>query len=161
MKRISALILCFLLLCGCSGGKEIVPKLKGISFTAKMTYYNEEYSFKGKFSTDGELVCEMLAPEGLSEMVFTVNDDKTITEYKGITYSPVEGSMPFAGVIEQFYSRINQIAADEQAVADKNGILKTEKATLTVSPTGFPQKLSAEKEGFSVNFYNITLLAED
>ncbi len=161
MKRISALILTLLLLCGCGGGKNIVPQLTGISFTAQMTYYNEEYSFRGEISAEGQLTCLMTAPDSLSDMVFTVNEEKIVTEYKGITYSPVEGSMPFAAVIERFYACIKEIIKDEEALADKDGRLKTDSCILTVSPTGFPQKLSVEKDGFFINFYNIALLSEE
>ncbi len=163
MRKILVLILAFvlLLLCGCGKGGEITPKLMGISFKAEMTYYNENYSFTGEISDSGQLTCEMTAPEGLSGMVFTVNEEKTVTEYKGITYSPVEGSMPFAAVIESFYGCINEIIKDPEAVADHNGILENDSCTLTVSPGGFPQKLTVQQDGFYINFYNITLLSKE
>ncbi len=160
MKKISALILIFLLLCGCGGGKEITPRLTGISFRAEMTYYNEEYSFLGEISGEGVLTCEMTAPDGLAEMVFTVDGGGILTEYKGLTYSPAEGSLPFAAVIEQFYSCIKEIINDPEAVADQKGVLKTEAYTLTVSPSGLPQRLTVRRDGFYINFYNISVTEE-
>ncbi len=161
MKKVIALVLFFVTLCGCAGG-ETTPYLNGISFRGEMTYYNESYSFLGKILKNGNLILEMTAPESLAEMVFTVTDEGTVAEYKGITYQPVPGSTPFAPVIDSFYACINEII-DGDEVADKDGILKSKgenPCTLKVSPTGLPQRLEVDGDGFFIDFYNIKIIEE-
>ena len=158
MKRIIATFLFLLTLCGCGGG-EIAPCLRGIAFRGEMTYYNESYSFLGSLSKSGELRLEMIAPDSLAEMVFTVNGEGTTAEYKGIVYRPVEGSMPFAPVIDRFYVCLSEIMISGET-ADKKGALKhggENSCTLYVSPTGLPQKLIFDGDGFFVDFYNIKI----
>lgn len=158
MKRIIAIFLFLITLCGCKGG-EITPYLGGIAFRGEMTYYNESYAFLGELSKEGKLRLEMTAPESLAEMVFTVDSDGTVAEYKGIVYRPVEGSMPFASIIDRLYLSLIEIGASGET-ADKNGVLKHEgeaPCTLYLSPTGLPQKLTIDRDGFFVDFYNIKI----
>ena len=155
------LVLLALLLCSCSSAKEIRPYLAGISFTADMTYYNESYGFDGEIFSDGTLKISMTEPEQLKDLNITVSGEGMTVEYKGLTYSPVEGSMPFSAVLEEFYNPLREIVLSDTAVADSNGVLTgsagTLGYTLTVSPTGLPQKLEIPDERFTVKFYNVSV----
>ena len=159
MKKILSVLLVIMLLCSCSGG-EITPHLCGIGFKAEMTYYNESYAFLGELSENGTLKAEITAPEELSELVITISHDSTTVNYKGLTYTPVEGTMPFSAMLEDFYNPIKAVI-DSGLTADKNGKLTvgsgTDKAEFTLSPTGLPQKLELPDERFSVTFYNVSV----
>ena len=160
MKKILFLLLIFLTLCACSGGKSIEPKLSGVTFTAEMTHYNEVYSFSGEILSDGTLKAAVTAPEELKDINFTINDEGTTVEYKGLTYSPVEGSMPFSGIMEELYAPIREIISSG-ATANSEGLLTGGEGVrayaLTVSPTGLPQKLEIPDESFNIRFYNVSV----
>ena len=159
-KAVLSLLLCFTL-CACSSG-EITPCLKGISFTAEMTYYNESYCFDGSISTQGELTAVITSPEELKDLKLILGEKGTTVEYKGITYTPVEGTMPFSAVLKNFYNPIREVMAEE-LLADGDGKLKTgegtEAAVFVFSPTGLPQTMEHRGKGFSVNFYNVSIIS--
>lgn len=159
MKKILSTLVVLMLLCSCSDG-EITPHLCGISFKAEMLYYNESYSFSGELSKDGDLTAEITAPEELSDLVITISDEGTTVNYKGLTYTPVEGTMPFSAMLEEFYNPI-KAAIDTGLTASGDGKLTVgsgaDKAEFTLSPTGLPQRLELPDERFSVTFYNVSV----
>ncbi len=159
MKKI-ILVLCLLLtLCSCSGEKEVKPQLGGISFGAEVSYYNENYGFDGQLQKDGTLTAVITEPKELEGLSFTLNGDAVTVEYKGLRYTPVEGSMPFSRVMEELYAPLREIVLSETTLADKEGRVVGEdgRYTLTVSPTGLPQKLSLPDKRFEMRFYNISV----
>lgn len=159
-KAVLSLLLCFTL-CACSSG-EIKPCLKGISFTAEMTYYNESYCFDGSISGEGELTALIISPEELKDLKLTIGEKGTTVEYKGITYTPVEGTMPFSAVLQSFYNPIREVMT-KKPFADGGGKLKigegAEAAVFVFSPTGLPQTLELPDKRFSVNFYNVSIIS--
>ncbi len=163
MKKIVSVLLVLFLLCSCSGGKEIEPQLRGITFTAEMNYYNEAYGFVGEILSDGTLKASITAPEELKDLNFTISGEGIMVEYKGLTYSPVEGNMPFAGVMEEVYAPIREVILSD-AAADSDGVLTggagVRAYTLTLSPTGLPQKLQIPDESFEIKFYNVSIKEE-
>lgn len=162
MKKALVSILLVITLCACSGG-EIKPCLGGISFTAEMVYYNESYSFEGELSVEGELTAVMTAPEELKDLKFTLNAEGTVVDYKGITYTPTAGTMPFSKTMESFYAPVKEVLQGG-LTADSKGILTlgegVEAATFTLSPTGLPQKLEIPDKRFCVTFYNVSLIED-
>lgn len=160
MKKLCISLLILLLLCSCGVKKEITPRLSGISFTAEINYYNENYTLDGVISKDGKFLAEIKEPEELRDLVITLDGDKTQVNYKGLVYTPLEGSMPFAGVLSEFYGQICKIIKDEPVSSTSDGIIKGDGFTLTVSPTGLPLKLEIPDERFTFNFYNVSICEE-
>lgn len=164
MKKFVCVFLIAVMLCSCSE-KGITPKLLSTSFTAEMVYYNEKYSFSGKISEDGTLTAKITSPEDLADLVFIITPEQTNVSYKGLTFSPVEGNMPFSSVMEEFYEPINEIASSEaELLTDSNGKLtgvEEREYTFIFSSTGLPQQLLIPDESFSVVFYNQKILNED
>ena len=160
MKKIIGILLVILTLCSCGGKQEIKPRLQGISFTAEVTYYNEAYSLEGEILSDGTLQVAVTAPEELKGFnIHMINEDITV-EYKGLTYSPIEGTMPFSGVMAELYAPIRQIVGSD-IMADTEGKIKGGEGVraycFTFSPTGLPQKLEIPDESFEIRFYNVTI----
>ena len=165
MKKIILAVLSLVLLCSCSIDKAVVPKITSTSFSAKMTYYNESYSFDGRFSEDGVLYAELTSPEELEDLKMTISREGTTVEYKGIVYTPIESTMPFSSIIEDFFLAVSSVIdLKEEAKADSNGQLKlgsgAEQVVLTMSPTGLIQKIEMPDERFSVTFYNVKIEQE-
>lgn len=160
MKKLLLIPLCLLLLCSCSK-KEIKPQLCGIGFTAQVEYYNEQYSFEGEISEDYTLTAVITAPKELKDLKITTNGAETRVEYNGLSYTPVEGTMPFSQVLCDFLTPIKEVAVTG-ALADSDGKLTigsgVKKANLTLSPTGLPQSLEIPDERFLVTFLNLRII---
>ncbi len=159
MKKLVLVFFSFLVLCGCSAS-AVTPVLKGITFTAEMTYYNESYTFSGHILKDGSLEVIIEKPDELKDLKLSIKNDQITAEYKGLTYTPVEGTMPFSAVIKEFYDPLKEVI-EKGLTADKNGILEVKSEnlgyTLTLSPSGLPQRLELPDKRFSVTFYNISV----
>ncbi|MBO5199783.1 MAG: hypothetical protein J6B93_00730 [Clostridia bacterium] len=160
LKRVISVFMLILLLAGCSGSKT-EPSLCGISFRADMVYYNESYSFDGRISENGVLTALIIEPEELEGLEFTLDGKTTTVNYKGLIYTPVEGSMPFCRMIEDFYSPIRTLLDEEGPTADSDGNISRGKGadafTLQLSPMGLPQTLKMPDDRFYVTFYNISV----
>ena len=158
MKKVFAAVLVCFLLCSCGSANTVKPTLLGTEFTAKMTYYNEQYSFDGKITQDGKLVAVLTEPEELSDITLTLGGEQTIAEYKGITYTPIEGNMPFSAVMERFYLPIKDMAYKESVNLDSDGAVKDTKGyKFFLAPTGLPSRLEIGDENFSITFYDISI----
>ncbi len=157
MKKFCLAVLVCLVLAGCSSGNT-TPVLKGITFTAEIAYYNESYTLSGQILNDGSMVATLLKPDELANLKLTLNGDRITAEYKGLTYTPVEGSLPFSAVLQNLYDPVCQVNK-EGLLPDKNGKIQGEingtDYTLTLSPTGLPQRLELPKRGMVVTFYNL------
>lgn len=158
MKRIFSVLCLLLVLCSCASAKEVKPQLGGISFSAEVTYYNENYAFDGHLEKNGTLKAEITSPKELEGLNFTLNGDSVTVEYKGLSYTPVEGSMPFSRVMEEIYLPLRELALSDKVTSDKEGRVEEKgRYALTLSPTGLPQKLLIPDNRFEVRFYNISV----
>lgn len=158
MKKIFAAFLVCFILSSCGSSHTVKPTLLGTEFTAKMTYYNEQYSFDGKITEDGKLIAVLHEPEELSDITLTLGGEQTVAEYKGITYTPIEGNMPFSAVMERFYLPIKDMAYKESVDLDSEGAVKdTEGYKFYLAPTGLPSRLEIGDENFSITFYDISI----
>lgn len=115
-------MLLMVFLAGCSGGR-IEPRLSGISFRADMVYYDESYGFDGSVSESGVLTAVMTQPQELEGLEFTLDGDSSVVNYKGLTFTPTEGSIPFCRMLEDFYSKISSLINQPDLTADKEGII--------------------------------------
>lgn len=163
MKKLILVLLILLSLCSCTKN-EVSPRLKGISFTAELTYFNEEYVFDTTVQKDGTLTAYMKEPKELEELKLTVNTDGITADYKGLIYSANEATMPFSRIMEDFYLPLRRLMDEGSMSADKDGKISGKvgesKYILTVSPTGLPQKLELPDEHITVKFYNVTIKEE-
>lgn len=160
MKKILSLVLVLLTLTACQS-KTAQPRLYGVSFTADVTYFNENYRGECHFSKDKVLTFKITEPEIISGYTVTVSESGITAEYLGLTFTPTEGNMPFSSAVALFYEKICA-AADTEAVKEEGGEFKisggkdADAYTLYISETGLPQKILIPDERFTVYFYNAT-----
>ena len=165
MKKILSLLLVLLTLSACGGKETVKPQIYGISFTADVTYYNENYKGECEISGDGSLTLKITEPEILAGYTVTINNDGIKAEYLGIAFTPNPSNMPFSSVMQDLYKKITEIALCD--AAEKKGdtyIIKGGKDadayTLYISPTGLPLSLDMPDERFRVYFYNNKVLSD-
>ena len=72
MRTVSLALVIILFLCSCGrNAKTVTPVLKGISFTAHFTYYNESYTCEAVFEKNGKASLSFLEPESLNGLTVT------------------------------------------------------------------------------------------
>ena len=161
MKKLIPLLITLLFITSC-GKPTATAELLGISFTAEICYYNENYKGDCTVSADGVMQITLTEPESLSGYTVTVEKDKIRAEYLGLSFTPTKNNMPQSSVMTEFYEKY--IAAANTAPEKKgdNLIMKGGDGiaayTLYISPTGLPQKMTLPDERFTVYFYNTTVL---
>ncbi len=160
MKKMIALIMVIGLLCGC-GGKMRPAVTKQISFTADITYYNEQFTASAQTDNLGNLTMELLSPEDIAGLKFTICEDETKAQMLGLTYSPDTENMPSAIAASCIYEMLTVAGDMEFKIEDKNGILKGEACdrpfTLTVSAAGYPIEAVIPDDSFTVKFSDVTI----
>lgn len=159
MKRIFCTILVLLTLTACSGKKEVTPLLCGISFTADITYYNENYKGECTVSADGALTLKLTEPKDLSGYTVTLSKEGITAEYLGLSFTPTVNNMPASSVLTDFYNCYYEAAfSDEDAKSTGDGYqLQDDEYTLWLTAMGLPQKAELPDESFCVYFYNVAV----
>ena len=168
MKKIIAFCLSALmlavLLCGCGGKKTaVVPLTKGISFTADIKYYNENYKCKVRISEDESFVGEVVSPEEIKGMKITCSKDKMTAEYGGLSYDFKFSSIPLGGVCTAVYEVFKstweegvEVVSDNQKFYI-NGRAGEYEYKMTVAPTGLPLSLEIPDDSFKVEFSDVAI----
>ena len=157
MKKFVFILCSLLFLCSCSSA-EVKPRLSDITFTAEMSRFNESFTFEGELDGKGNLVAKMTAPEEVKDLVLTLKDGKMTADYKGLVYSPVEGSLPFSSLLKDFHAPLLQIIREGLCANGEgklSGKVENNEYTLFVAPTGLPQRLEMLGGNFTVRFLNI------
>jgi hypothetical protein len=150
-------------LCACSEKKEIKPKIKNISFVAKITYYNEKYSLNTIFDSEGNMKASVLEPDDYKDLSFEFKDNKVTAEYLGLTYTPQKGNLAVNNVAGIIYSAFNDTAKISELTVKNGENCKTEgeiegkKYILSFSPAGLPLSLELPKDGYKAEFNELTL----
>lgn len=160
MKKIVFALLLILCLCSCTKN-QIELKLTEITFTAELSYFNEVYVFDGHIDKEGTLIAKIKEPEGLQDLKLTVNADGITADYKGLTYTANEATMPFSKIVSDFYGPIGFLCKNQSALEERDGEISGKfgnaEYVLTVSPTGLPQKLDISSQHIAVKFYNVSI----
>ena len=162
-RVISALFLLFLILSGCKKDTgDIKLNLRSVSFTADITYYNENYTADCVVDKSGKFSAQITSPENLSGLTITYNADECDIVYNGIEIDNAEKFFPqnsAVGVI----SGILQNCQGENIISKKgnyelNGSFNGSDYTLIMAPTGLPISLEVGDFGMNVLFENIKII---
>ena len=158
---VAALFLAITFFCGCDS-KEIKPQLKGISFLANITYYNESYKCDTKIDENGTMHITVNEPSALKGMKVTFSKNGAYAEYFGLKYEINTQSMPFGNITKTVYMLLEDIMKKGAVnVSDgENGIVEGEchnrKYEFHFSPSGLPLMLKIPDEDFKIEFSNVT-----
>lgn len=162
-KIISATLIIVFALCGCKGSTaNIEPIVKGISFTAELTYYNECCEASVSVDENGAADFEIISPDTIKGLTFHFNGESLTAEYAGLEYKTDYTALPEGGACIQLYKILKDAAGDGVAVTadgDDNYILKESdvRYKLYLGATGLPIKAESAENGFSALFKNVTI----
>ena len=168
MRKISICVLmCVIMLAGfvgCGGEKEVKPVLKGISFVAKITYYNEQYECDTQIDNNGKMTICVNDPDDLKGLKLTFSSEKIIAEYLGLTYTPKIDKMPFGNITKMIYLTLENISKENLGAKSKesNCVIKGEcqnrEYEFEFSPSGLPLSLKIPNENFKIEFCDVNVL---
>lgn len=167
MRRFFCFLLCLFMLCGCSAATETVtPVLEGISFTAKINYYNEYYECDTELSENGSMRLTVRQPDDISGMRL-IFDGKSITaEYMGLTYTPHTDALPVGGVAQLLYGIIGDMKSQSKIPAKDNrncvfdGRIDEQAYSFCCSPSGLPLYIEIPDGSFRIEFSNVSITAK-
>lgn len=164
MKKVLCACVCVLLLCSCSKSKAQVSVVtKGLSYTAHIFYYGEEYECKAQIESTGKASYLITKPTNLKDFTIVFDNDKVTALYKGLEFSPELSAMPQGSLLKELYGLILYFDNNEYTVyKDKDsftvrGTADTLDFILTVTEAGLPLSLEFD-ENFRVVFSEVSFI---
>lgn len=170
MKKVisvALLILITLTLGGCSGKKtDISPVTRGISFTARLTYYNECYEAEVMIAESGAADFEITSPDTIKGLTFRFEGDSVTAEYLELEYKTDLHSLPEGNACIRLYEILKDASGEEISVtADGDDYYISRdgenRYRLYVGATGLPIKAEDTSKGFTAVFKNVTIQKTD
>ena len=165
-KIISALSLAVLtlLLTSC-GGEEVsvTPVTRGISFTAELTYYNENYEAAVTVSENGETVMEITYPDNIKGLTFKFNGEEVTAEFAGLEYKTDFKAFSEGACCMRLYEILKDTFNEESSVIKEgdNYCISGQSGDISykmyLGGAGLPIS-AGDSGGFTVNFKNVTIL---
>lgn len=164
MRKILSFVCVIMLLSLCACTPEYIkPVTENISFTAHISYYNEQYVAPVTISSDGTLTLEITEPDVLAGVKFIFTDDSATAEYNGITYTPDENNTQFFGVADKIYSVFERIrgqnAEEDDGLYKIDGEISGDDFEIIFGRTGIPLSLELDDNIF-VRFSDAKILTD-
>lgn len=162
--KLLVLVVTFIMLCGCSTKQKVSPILRGISFEADISYYNEKYVCDSVVDSDGKLTMKFKYPEEISGLKIFFEYGKINIEYMGLTYTPKDNAIPTGSVAQALYNVISTVECENStAVKDGQncmieGRYNEKYFKLYLAPSGLPLSILIPDDSFKIQFNNLTLL---
>lgn len=165
MKRLTAFIIAAAMLFSLSacGQKhsDIQPMTAGISFECDIAYYNECYEASVCISKDGEMTCEVTAPDTLKGLKLSFSGDDVSAEYNGLEYTNDISSLPQGAAFTNLY-RILRTSADAAVIPENDNYYVSGNADglhyrLFLGATGLPISAEGQEAGLEISFKNVTV----
>lgn len=163
-KAIISVLIIVSFLCGCGKStKTATPVTKGISFTADVTYYNENYTCDVDVNEEGIMTAEVTYPEELKGVSLTFDGENVTAEYLGLTYTLKTDTMPLGNVALSIYKVFCDVTNNGLSAeyTEENCLIENtvdgEKYEFTFSPSGLPLELKIPSKEFKVVFNNVTI----
>ncbi len=160
MKKFIVLPLVILLLCGCTSQKQTTVVVKNISFTADITYGEQNY-IADVTTVDDALNLIVIAPEEIKGFTLNFNKNSVTAQFNGISYTPDINSLPQGAVIQILFQILNDTVGKTIDVRNENCQIKGEldgnEYVFTFSPSGLPISLKINDINFSIEFNNVSL----
>lgn len=160
IKKYVCTALIVFLLCSCGGEGGIVPITRQISFTADINSCGESFVCATAIDSEGTMQIEVIEPQSLKGLKFTLNGDKITAEMMGITYTPKTDNMPFGAVSVRLRDILS--GCDGKAVFERDGNceysgrLPDSEYKIIFSPSGLPLRAELSNGSFSAEFRDMT-----
>ncbi len=149
-----------LIMVGCNKN-YITPDTDKISFTAHISYYNEQYT-ADVINTDGVFTMVIKEPEILKDVKFIFEGNSARAEFNGIEYIPDKNNTQFFGVADKIYAVFSDIKGKKAVQSDGNyeieGKVLGSDYEITFASSGLPLDLELE-DNIYVRFSNVKLLS--
>ncbi|MBE6769856.1 MAG: hypothetical protein E7548_03775 [Ruminococcaceae bacterium] len=165
MKRILSLVFSLVFLCGCAAkATNVKPVLSGITFEARLSFYNEVFCCSGAVSKEGELTLRVNEPQTIKGMKITVKKDHLSAEFKGLTYTPKTEKLPFANVAQVLYSVLSDALYRNPQVKVQDNKFFIESAEndkyykIILTEAGFPVSMEIPSAALTAEFSNVSIL---
>ncbi len=165
MKRILSLVFSLVFLCGCATkATNVKPVLSGITFEARLSFYNEVFCCSGAVSKEGELTLRVNEPQTIKGMKLTVKKDHLSAEFKGLTYTPKTEKLPFANVAQVLYSVLSDALYRNPQVKVQDNKFFIESAPkdkyykILLTESGFPISAEIPSAALTAEFSNVSIM---
>jgi len=165
LKRILSLVFSLVFLCGCAAkATNVKPVLSGITFEARLSFYNEVFCCSGAVSKEGELTLRVNEPQTIKGMKITVKKDHLSAEFKGLTYTPKTEKLPFANVAQVLYSVLSDALYRNPQVKVQDNKFFIESAEndkyykIILTEAGFPVSMEIPSAALTAEFSNVSIL---
>lgn len=167
LKKIISFIMITLLLCGCAKQtSKVKPVTSGISFTARITWYNEVFVCTGEISNQTKATFEINEPEDIKELKITCDGDNVTASFKGLQEEYDISKTPFSFICAEVYGALRDTWREDIEVAEKEQQLYIEGRAnekdykMIIAPTGLPLSLEIPNESFTVIFEDVKIINE-
>ena len=158
----SAFVFVFLIGCSYDSGNTVNPNLRSISFTAEISYYNENYTADFTVEKSGDLSARIVSPDTLKGLVVEYHGNNSAIKYNEIIIDNAQSYLPQTFSISLIKNVIKDCEKAQASQSDKKIIIKGnykgEKYYMTLAPTGLPLELDLPDYALKVAFKNISLL---
>lgn len=164
MKRIICACMCLLLLCACAKDTaQVAVVTKGISYTAHIFYYGEEYECTVNVDSNGKETYLVTKPKNLKDFTIIFEGDNVTAEYKNLRFAPELSNMQQGSVLKELHGVKKYIENNEYTVYKSrdtfyvNGKADTMDFKLIVSESGLPISVEFDSE-FNVIFSSVSYI---
>lgn len=164
MKRIICACMCLLLLCSCAENTaQIEAVTRGISYTAHIFYYGEEYECQVKVEENGKESYLVTKPKNLKDFTIIFENEEVVAEYKNLKFSPELSALPQGSVLKELHGVIKYIESNEYTVYKSkenfyiNGMADSLEFKLIIAESGLPLSVEFNNE-FEVIFASVSYI---
>ncbi len=161
LKKLLALPLVLLLLCGCAQSKTATPILNNISFTVEIDYGENEFVADVAVAED-DLNLAVIEPQEINGLILNITKNGVTAEFKGISYTPDISSLPQGAIIKVLYNILSDISSGKTASCDNEnckitGRVDGYKYEFEFSPSGLPISLNVYALDLEIDFKNVSI----
>lgn len=150
------------MLVSCKKSCSVIPVLRGITFCAAVSYYNECYEGNATVDDDGNMSVTVTSPDTLNGLVLGFCGSSACAEYSGLEYKYDITAMPDGSAYSLLYE-ILSVAAESEVLDCSGEYIIEGKADgadfrLLLGGTGFPISAEIPSCGLTVEFKNASLI---
>lgn len=166
MKKIFSLVLTVavsVLLTSCGKGTAIAPKTTGISFTAELEFFENDYEATVTVKPDGKTEIQVTLPDTLKGLEFVFSGKDVTAKYMGLEYKYNMDEQPSVAAAAYLYEILKDISEKGRQITLEDGRFYTDGRTENIKyrmyfgATGLPISASDEDNNFVITFKNVTI----